>query len=429
MGQRVGVALIGLGTVGSSVVEILQDVAGRDERLDGVELVGIAVRNLRKVRGISVEPGLLREDAFGLMSDPAVDVVIEAAGGIDPTFALLYRAIECGKHVVTANKALLARHGEELFALARSTGVQIRYEAAVGGGIPLLHPIRQCLGANRIHSVVGIINGTTNYILTQMAIRQLGYQAALDEAQALGYAEADPSADVEGNDAQEKIAILASLAYRTAIPRLDRVYREGIAAIRLQDVRYAQELGFAIKLLAFANRLPEGCLDLRVHPTLVPVDHPLSRVDGSYNAVVITGEPVGSIMFFGRGAGGGPTASAVVSDLINICATIGQAAYRMQAQTVSGFLGIDEVSTRFYIRLSALDQLGVIGVLGHIFGEHGVSLESIVQKNPQGEAAELVIITHDVREKNLRAALAQIQSSGVLKEFCTAIRVLPETPV
>jgi homoserine dehydrogenase len=428
MGQRIGIALIGLGTVGSGVVQILEDAVGRDMRLQSVDLVGVAVRDLSKPRTVQVKADLLTEDAFALIEKPEVSIVIEVMGGIEKPYALIRRALELGKHVVTANKALLARHGQELFALAKAHRVQIRYEAAVCGGIPVLQPLQQCFGANRVTSAIGIVNGTTNYILTQMAERSLAYSEALAEAQSLGYAEADPRADVDGNDAQEKIAILSSIAFRLPLPELDKIYREGISAIALGDVRYAQQLGFAIKVLAFAVRQQDGRIDLRVHPTLVPLEHPLSRVDGAFNAVVIEADPVGQIMFYGSGAGSGPTASAVVSDVINICAEL---AYPVQPVVVEamdfpGYLPIEEIRTRFYIRLKALDLPGVIGHFGRIFGDHGVSLESIVQKNPHGDAAELVIITHNVQESQMRSALTEIREGTYLKEFCTAIRVLPE---
>ncbi|MBC8122961.1 MAG: homoserine dehydrogenase, partial [Gemmatimonadaceae bacterium] len=250
--QRIRVALLGLGTVGSGVVRILADVGGRDPRLERIDLVGIAVRDINKARDLTIAGGLLTDDPFALVRDPEVDVVIEMMGGVELPYTLLNAALKQGKHVVTANKALLARHGRELFELARSRGLTIRYEAAIGGGTPLVQPLQQCFGANRIRSVTAIINGTTNYILTQMLTRSLAYEDALAEAQSLGYAEADPRADVEGNDAQEKIALLAAIAYRIALPDLASVYREGITAIHEQDVRHAQRLGFVIKLLALA---------------------------------------------------------------------------------------------------------------------------------------------------------------------------------
>ncbi|AGY59064.1 homoserine dehydrogenase [Gloeobacter kilaueensis] len=425
MAGTLRLALIGLGTVGSSVLAILNDVAGLDLRLGAVQVVAAAVRDLTKARNGPLPP--LYEDALALACRPDIDVVVEVMGGVELPYQLLKAALKAGKHVITANKALLARHGEELFALARTQNRQLRYEAAVGGGIPLLQPIEQCLGANHIQAVTAIINGTTNYILTQMATRQIAYEEALAEAQSLGYAEADPRADVEGNDAQEKLTLLAALAFRTPLPDLAAVYREGITAVALPDVMNAQQLGFAIKLLAIATRTADGRLDLRVHPTLVPLDHPLSRVDGAYNAVLIQAEPVGSIMFYGPGAGGGPTASAVVSDIINILADAPTGAIPPASEAAPlHYLPITAVQTRFYIRLRALDQPGVIGHIGQIFGQHAVSLASIVQKNPRGAAAELVIITHDVPEARLRAALAELRASAVVQEFCTAIRVLPE---
>jgi homoserine dehydrogenase len=424
----VNVALLGLGTVGSGVVNILQDPEGRDPLLKQVNLIGVGVHSKTKPRPDSkVTPALLTEDSFALVQDPKVEVVIEVVGTVDIPLRLIRAALKAGKHVVTANKALMARHGTELLALAQSQGVHLRYEAAVGGGIPLIQPLHQCLGANRVSSLLGIVNGTTNYILTKMTQEGRSYTSVLAEAQQLGYAEANPAADVEGYDAQEKLAILASIIFRNQLVPLDSIPRKGITGVTDVDIRYAAELGYAIKLVAVANRTREGLLDLRVHPALVPHAHPLSKVDNAFNAVMLESDPLGQIMFYGPGAGAGPTASAVVADLINILTFPNNPMDGGFTETYP-LLPIDEVETRFYCRLKAKNHPGVIGQLGQAFGDAEVSLESIVQKAVHGpdQLAELVIITHKVKTKRFNEAIQKIQKLSSIASVDLALRVLGE---
>jgi len=415
----INIALLGLGTVGTGVWRILADPAGRDPLLSQVNVVGIAVRDASKVRDPAIPAQLLTTDAMALVTDPTVDVVVEVMGGVEQTLPLLKTALDLGKHVVSANKALLARHYRALTALARLRGVYLLFEAAVGGGIPLIQPVRQCLGANRLQRLVGVINGTTNYILTAMTRDGLSYAQALADAQALGFAEQDPTADVAGHDAQEKLALLSALVFRTAIIPLEAIPREGITGIALEDLRYARELGYGIKLLALAERNAQGQLYLRVSPHFVAQSHPLSRVEGADNAVLVEGEPLGRVMLSGPGAGSGPTASAVVSDILNIVARQTETGMfhdphlMGEALCVPDLLPALEHRGKFYVRLGVPDQPGVIGLVGQAFGSAGVSLESVVQKASHGQRAELVVITHLVAEGQLQAALEALKALDV----------------
>ncbi len=428
------VALLGLGTVGAGVWQLCTDTKGRDPLLQEIQIVGVAVRSLSKPRALAIPDHLLTTDALGLVSRPDVDIVIEVCGGIEATLPLLKTALDHGKHVVSANKALLARHWRSLSALARLRGVYLLFEAAVGGGIPLIQPVRQCLGANRLERLIGILNGTTNYILTAMSQSEMPYDQALAAAQNLGFAESDPTADVEGHDAQEKLALLSALIFRTAIVPLADIPTEGISRIQIEDLRYAKELGFGIKLLAIAQKLNTGQLYLRVAPHFVPQDHPLNRVSGADNAVVVEGEPLGRVMLLGPGAGSGPTASAVVSDVINIVARYTPTGIFLDPQVTSEancipqLLPQGEHCSRFYVRLGVLDKPGMVGLVGQAFGEAGVSLESVVQKalSQLGDMAraELVVITHWVSENKLKQALRHLELLGVT--IGSVLRVLPE---
>jgi homoserine dehydrogenase len=347
------------------------------------------------------------------------------------------KAIAHGKHVVTANKAVIARYGDEIFTAANQAGVYVLLEAAVGGGIPVIQPLKQALGVNRIDGVTGIINGTTNYILTRMQREGGDFEAILADAQHLGYAEADPGADVDGLDAADKIAILASLAFAGRI-KLTDVYTEGIRQVTAADMAYAQRLGFVIKLLAIARRqiCPDSQqaleeLQLRVHPTLVPESHPLAAVNDVYNAILIEGEPIGQVMFFGPGAGEGPTASAVVSDLITLAAAImagpSTASNPLLACSHQHYCKISpmaDIVSRFYVRLLAKDRPGVIGKLGLCFGNHAVSLESIVQTGLQGDCAEIVVVSHEVREANFQTALDEMREFEEIERIASILRVL-----
>jgi homoserine dehydrogenase len=371
-----------------------------------------------------------------------VDIVVEVIGGIEPARSLILMAITHGKHVVTANKAVISRYGDEIFTAANRAGVYVMIEAAVAGGIPVIQPMKQSLGANRINSVMGILNGTTNYILTQMQQSGRDFADILADAQRLGYAEADPTADVDGLDAGDKIAILASLAFGGRI-KLDDVHREGIRNVSASDITYADKLGFVIKLLAIAKRpepsatSPSDQLQVRVHATLVPKSHPLASVNDVYNAVLIEGKPLGQVMFFGPGAGSGPTASAVVSDIINVVALLkaGLSASQPEASSLHPLLAcahhsyssiepIANLVTRFYVRFLTKDHPGVIGKLGTCFGDHGVSLESLVQTGFQGNLAEIVVVTHAVREGDFHQALQDVRSLEAVDSIPSLLRVL-----
>ncbi|MEX1317520.1 MAG: homoserine dehydrogenase, partial [Synechococcaceae cyanobacterium] len=384
-------------------------------------------------------------DAEAVVDDPAVDIVVEVMGGLEPARTLILRAIGAGKPVVTANKAVIARHGEEIAAAAAAAGVYVLLEAAVGGGIPIIEPLKQSLGANRIQRVSGIINGTTNYILSRMAAEGADYGEVLADAQRLGYAEADPAADVQGADAADKIAILTGLAYGGSVPR-EAIPTEGIDRLDARDVAYADKLGFVVKLLAVSQLIDTepgteqqpGCqlLDVRVHPTLLPRDHPLAGVNGVFNAILVEGDPVGQVMFYGPGAGAGPTASAVVADILNI-AGIRQAT--APSGSAAGPVGIDPLlaagswrqcrlidgaltTHRNYVRLRTSDQAGVIGRIGTCFGQAGVSIQSIVQFEADSEAAEIVVITHEVLEAHFRQALDAIAALPEVQGVAACLR-------
>ncbi|MCP9926517.1 homoserine dehydrogenase [Cyanobium sp. CH-040] len=441
--MTIGIGLLGLGTVGAGVAEILATPEGRHPLVAELELRRVAVRDLQRPRTIRVPAELLSSDPAAVVDDPAVDIVVEVMGGLEPARSLILRAIAAGKPVVTANKAVIARHGEEISAAAAAAGVYVLLEAAVGGGIPIIEPLKQSLGANRIQRVSGIINGTTNYILSRMAAEGAEYAAVLADAQRLGYAEADPAADVQGADAADKIAILTGLAYGGSVPR-EAIPAEGIDQLDARDVTYADQLGFVVKLLAVSQRIETGTngdpqlLDVRVHPTLLPRSHPLAGVNGVFNAILVEGEPVGQVMFYGPGAGAGPTASAVVADILNI-AGIRQAT---GARAVDGEPpGIDPLlaagswrqcrlvdgartTHRNYVRLRTTDQPGVIGRIGTCFGEAGVSIQSIVQFEADSEAAEIVVITHEVLESRFRQALDAIAALPEVQRVAACLRTL-----
>lgn len=436
------VGLLGLGTVGTGTAQILLDPTQRHPLLKELEIHRVGVRSLDKPREINLPTDLFTTDLEAIVTDPDIDIVVEVMGGLEPARSLILKAIAHGKHVVTANKAAIARYGAEIFTAANEAGVYVLLEAAVGGGIPVIQPLKQSLGANRIHTVMGIVNGTTNYILTRMKNEGADFAEVLADAQRLGYAEADPTADVDGLDAGDKIAILASLAFGGRI-KLAEVYCEGIRQVSAADIAYAEKLGFVIKLLAIAKRNtvstesePEQ-LQIRVHPTLVPKEHPLASVNDVYNAILVEGDPIGQVMFFGRGAGAGPTASAVVSDILNIAAVLKanlaalpsqqQAAHPLLAcshQHYSAIAPVETVVTRFYARFLTQDYPGVIGKLGTCFGNYQVSLESVVQIGIQDGLAEIVVVTHDVQEGNFRQALEEIRSLPTINSVSSVLRVL-----
>ncbi|MFM9041452.1 MAG: homoserine dehydrogenase [Vulcanococcus sp.] len=422
--MTIGIGLLGLGTVGAGVAEILQTPQGRHPLVADLALTRVAVRDLNRARPVDLPADILCTDPLAVVNDPAVDIVVEVMGGLEPARSLILAAIAAGKPVVTANKAVIARYGEEIAEAAAKSGVYVLIEAAVGGGIPIIEPLKQSLGGNRIQRVSGIINGTTNYILSRMADEGAAYDDVLADAQRLGYAEADPAADVEGGDAADKIAILTGLAFggsieRTAIPT------QGINNLDARDVNYAAQLGYVVKLVAKAQYQgldAQGCvqLDVRVSPTLLPKEHPLAGVHGVNNAILVEGDPVGRVMFYGPGAGAGPTASAVVADILNIAGiraatgASGQLDPLLAANRWRSCQLVDpgETLQRNYVRLQTGDQAGVIGRIGTCFGDQGVSIRSIVQFETSADPAdaEIVVITHEVQERNFRQALAAIKA-------------------
>lgn len=421
--MRVGV--LGCGHVGGALVRLLAaDGDGIAERT-GVRLrvTRVAVRNLARERSVKIDQELLTHEAASVVSDPAVDVVVELMGGIEPARTLILAALAAGKPVVTANKELLANVGSELFEAAASAGLDLLYEAAVAGAIPLIRPLRESLAGERIHRVMGIVNGTTNYILTRMSENNMAYGEALAEAQRLGLAERDPTADVEGDDASAKAAILASLAFGRDVVAGD-VYREGITGVESTDIAFARRLGYEVKLLAVAERAEDGAIAVRVHPAMVPRDHPLAGVRDSYNAVFIEGEAVGQLMFYGRGAGGLPTAAAVLGDLVdaahNLRSGIGGRTVVRQRARISP---IDALRSQYYITIDVVDRPGVLGAVAATFGEHRVSIRSMEQVG-LGDEAHLVFITHTATEGDLQATLSALRHLDAVERVGGLLRVI-----
>jgi homoserine dehydrogenase len=412
-------------------LQLLQDSEGRHPLLKEIEIYRVGVRSLSKPRLVELPPEVVTTDLEAIVNDPEIDIIVEIMGGLEPARSLILTAIKNGKHVVTANKAAISRFGAEIFTAANQAGVYVMIEASVGGGIPVIQPLKQSLSVNRIHAVTGIVNGTTNYILTRMQTEGSDFDDVLADAQRLGYAEADPTADVDGLDAADKIAILASLGFDGRI-NLQNVYCEGIRQVSKTDISYAAKLGFVIKLLAIAKgqTSDNSQLSVRVHPTLVPQTHPLASINGVYNAILVEGEPIGQVMFFGPGAGAGATASAVCSDILNLLATLkintpkSNPLLACRHQNYLEIAPISELVTRFYARFLTKDQPSVIGKLGTCFGKYGVSLESLVQTGFQAELAEIVVVTHDVREGDFRQALAEIQTLEAIDSIPSILRVL-----
>ena len=423
------VGLLGLGTVGTGVAKILLDTQGRHPLLNDLEISRVGVRSL-KSRDISLPKDLFTTDLESIVTHADIDIIVEVIGGLEPARRLILKAIDSGKHVVTANKAVISRYGEEIYEAATAAGVYVMVEAAVGGGIPVITPLKQALSVNRIQTVMGIINGTTNYILTRMQNEGGDFEPILTDAQQLGYAEADPTADVDGLDAADKISILAALAFGGRINR-DDIYCEGIRNVSAADITYAKNLGFVIKLLAIA-KLPtpnSDSIQARVHPTLVPITHPLASVNDVNNAILVEGDPIGQVMFYGPGAGEGPTASAVVSDLLLIASSLatGSKPNPLLACSHDHSLSIipnAEVVTRLYVRLFVKDTPGVIGKLGTCFGKHDVSLESIVQIDIQAGQVELVVVTHEVPEGSFQKALNEIRQFEEVIDIPSLLHVL-----
>jgi homoserine dehydrogenase len=420
---RVGV--LGCGNVGAALVRALEANAGLITQRSGVtlEVARVAVHNLAKERDIDFAPGVLTNDADAVVSDPNVDVVVEVIGGVEPARSLILTALKAAKPVITANKELLANFGGELFEAAETAGVDLLFEASVAGGIPLMRPLRESLVGERIQRVMGIVNGTTNYVLTQMTEEGSSFAEAVAEAQELGYAERDPTADVEGFDAASKAAIIASIAFGARVVAGD-VYREGITQIGADDIAAAGELGYVVKLLAIAEE-HDGSVGARVHPAMVPLDHPLASVRGSFNAVFIEGEMVGQLMLLGRGAGGVPTASAVLGDLIDAAKNLhaGARGATIGTLTRKRICPIDETASQFYVALDVVDQPGVLAKIAGVFGRNDVSIQSMQQKG-QGEGARLIFVTHLAREAALSATIHEVRDLDVVGRVGSVLRVV-----
>jgi homoserine dehydrogenase len=427
---RVRVGVLGCGNVGRALVQLIGEQADAIAARTGLrlEVARVAVHNVAKERGVDLPPDVLTHDAHAVVADPDVDVVVEVVGGIEPARTLILEALKAGKPVVTANKELLANVGAELFEAAEAAGLDLLFEAAVGGGIPLIRPLRESLAGERIRRVMGIVNGTTNFILTRMSEAGSSFQEALGEAQSLGYAERDPTADVEGYDAAAKAAVLATVAFGARVVAGD-VYREGISSVTAADIAYAGRLGYVVKLLAVAERFDDGAdtpqeIGVRVHPVMIPSQHPLAAVRESFNAVFVEGDAVGELMLYGRGAGGRPTASAVLGDLIDAAANLrqGGGARRVPLTTVH-LRPIDELSSQYYLDLEVVDRPGVLAAVAGVFGRHAVSIKSMEQEG-LGDEARLVFVTHTARERDVQATLHDLRELDVVDRVGTLLRVI-----
>jgi len=427
--DQVRVGLVGLGTIGSGVARMLLEQGKAFRRKVGVELTLAKVAELdrAKVRKAKVPAGLVAKDAEEILEDPDIDILIELIGGVHAAKDIILSALKKGKHVVTANKALLAAHGDRIFETAQQMGQCVSFEASVGGGIPVIGALRDGLAANGIQTIFGIVNGTTNYILTQMTQADKTYEVALAEAQKMGYAEADPTADVSGADSTHKLAILARIGFGVRID-YRKIYREGIDKVFLEDIQDAVKLGYVLKLLAIGKRQGSH-LELRVHPTLLPLDHPLAAVNGVYNAIGISGDWVGSTMFYGRGAGCEPTTSAVVADVIDVALGRAPITFRSLSCFSSGskaakLLDMTKVRTRYFLRINVVDKPGVLAKIAGVLGRHHISIASVVQPEwRQGKLVPLVMMTHTAMSGHVRRAMKQIDRLDVVKGKSRLIRV------
>src|SRR5450759_743772 len=418
------IGLLGCGTIGSGVFHLIgRNAAGLAEAARRpLEVARILVKDPDEARPFPADTSLMTTSPAEVLDDPSIDIFIEVMGGVNPAREFALAVLGRGKSLVTANKELIAGHGREIMETAARTGAHVRFEAAVGGGIPLIRPLEESLGGDNILKMMGIVNGTTNYILTRMSTEGSTYSEALSEAQALGYAEADPEADVEGIDAASKLAILCSIAFHAGFTA-GQVNREGISRIRPEDLDNAREFGYAIKLLAIAER-NDGGISARVHPTMISREHPLASISGNFNAVFVIGESVGELMFYGQGAGSLPTATAILGDVVNIARSLGRSpvSRRSYWSRPGEVRSIEDVATRFYMVLKVADRPGVLAKIAGIFGDNNVSLESVVQKGI-GDRAEIVLITHKVLERDFRTARAGLESLDVVEEIPSVIRV------
>jgi homoserine dehydrogenase len=426
-GKVLRVGVLGCGNVGSAVVRLIADHADLIESRAGtaIEVAAITVRDLSRVRDVpaTVVPAVFSTDNDAVVADPTIDVIVEVMGGVEPARTLILAAIAAGKPVVTGNKELLATHAQELLAAAETAGVDLLFEASVGGGIPLIRPLRESLAGDRILRVLGIVNGTTNFILTRMSEDGSSFADALAEAQRLGYAEADPTADVGGHDAAAKAAIVATVAFGAQVVS-DDVPREGIEAITADDIASARDLGYAVKLLAIAEEAG-GSVSVRVHPAMVPLAHPLASVRDSFNAIFIEGAAVGQLMLYGRGAGGNPTASAVLGDLIDAARNLvgGSRGATIGTLVRKPIRPSAEIEARFYVAMEVADRPGVLAQIAGVFGRHGVSIESVRQRGLEAEA-KLTVVTHLAREGEITSVLEEIRKLDAVDGVTSVIRVI-----
>jgi len=431
--EAVKIGLLGLGTVGGGTATVLLRNADEIQRRLGrrIEITHVAGLGIAEQNIVDASKVKLTEDAFSVVNDPEVQIVVELIGGYTLAKELVLKAIENGKHVVTANKALIATHGQEIMQAATARGVNVAYEASVAGGIPIIKAVREGLAANSIEWIAGIINGTGNFILTEMRDKGRDFADVLKEAQALGYAEADPTFDVEGIDAAHKLTILASLAYGIEL-QFDKCYTEGISKITTEDVIYAGELGYRIKHLGITRKTDRG-IELRVHPTLIPHKRLIANVDGVMNAVLVQGDAVGPTLYYGAGAGAEPTASAVIADIIDTARTVDMDAdhkvpllgFKPEAMSDTPIISIDDVDTACYLRMTALDKPGVLAEVSEIFANHNISLEAVLQKEPAegADRVHLVLLTQKVRESNLNTAIAEVESLDEINGSIARIRL------
>ena len=426
--EQVNVGILGLGTVGSGTAKIIQE-NGDNIRLKvgaGIKVAKVLVRDLNRARAVDIAEENLTTKAEDIVENPQIDIVVEVMGGIEPARTYILKAIANGKSIVTANKELMAKHGKEILEAAEKNKVAVQFEASVGGGIPIIRPMKRCLAANNIEQIMGIINGTTNYILTKMTDEGMDFQEVLAEAQKAGYAEADPTADVGGYDAAYKITILSSIGFSSRV-NFDDVYFEGIDKITAQDIEYAKDLGYTIKLLAIAKESADG-IEIRVHPTMISSNHPLAAVKDVFNAIFVKGDAVGEVMFYGRGAGQMPTGSAIVADVIDISRDLIhgiQSRLNCTCFVDKKVKHMDDIESSYYVRLDCLNKPGVLSQIAGVFGKNNVGLCSVIQKGSKvgKELAEIVWVTYQVKEKDLQEALRELKSLDIVKQISNVIRV------
>jgi len=431
--KAINVGLLGIGTVGGGTFTVLKRNAEEITRRAGrpILITRVADKNLELARKVTSGTCQLTDDAFAVVNDPEIDIVVELIGGYGIARELVLRAIDNGKHVVTANKALLATHGNEIFAAAQKKGVMVAFEAAVAGGIPIIKALREGLTANRIEWIAGIINGTTNFILSEMRDKGLPFATVLKEAQRLGYAEADPTFDVEGIDAAHKLTIMSAIAFGNSMS-FDKAHIEGISKLEAADIKYAEQLGYRIKLLGITKRTSEG-VELRVHPTLIPAKRLIANVEGAMNAVLVKGDAVGPTLYYGKGAGAEPTASSIIADLVDVTRMhtadpehrVPHLAFQPDAMVDLPILPLSEVITSYYLRLRVEDKPGVLADITRILADQQISIDAMIQREPDEgeEQTDIIMLTHKTREKNVDAAIARIEALAVVKGRITRLRL------